>query len=166
MRMAILLANGLRTACKYVWYGISSQAVLIHTAQAAEVTVNGEFTSPLTAGAVVQTVLGLIVVVVVIIAGAWLLRRVAQLQTGAQSALRVIASVSLGSRERAVLMQVGDRQLLVGIAPGHVSTLHVLDQVLPTEGNPESGMRFQDRLKQILAQSPVRGTSTRPGNPS
>lgn len=166
MSMARLLVSGLRTACKYAWYGISSHIVFINTAQATEVAVNGEFTSPLTAGAVVQTVLGLIVVVVVIIAGAWLLRRVAQLQTGAQSALRVVASVSLGTRERAVLMQVGDRQLLVGIAPGHVSTLHVLDQSLPTEGSQESGMRFHDRLKQMLAQSHVRDVGTRPGNKS
>ena len=35
--------------------------------------------------------------------------------------------VSLGTRERAVLIRIGDRQLLLGVAPGNVRTLHVLE---------------------------------------
>ena len=47
------------------------------------------------------------------------------------SGLAVLAQVSLGTRERAVLLRVGDRQLLVGVAPGNVRTLHVVDAVPP-----------------------------------
>ncbi|MDP1708249.1 MAG: flagellar biosynthetic protein FliO [Gammaproteobacteria bacterium] len=146
--------------------GVLAQVALVNLAHAAEPAGNGAYSSTLTAGAVVQTILGLIAVVVVIIAAAWLLRRVAQLQTGAQGALKVLASMPLGSRERVVLIQVGDRQLLLGIAPGHVSTLHVLDQALLAEGEADTGMRFHDRLKQMLGQSASRGTAAKPGSRS
>ncbi|MBS0580734.1 MAG: flagellar biosynthetic protein FliO [Proteobacteria bacterium] len=42
--------------------------------------------------------------------------------------LAVLAQVSLGAKERAVLVRAGRTQLLVGVAPGQVSLLHVLPE--------------------------------------
>ena len=39
----------------------------------------------------------------------------------------VLAQVSFGARERAVLLRVGAQQVLVGVAPGNVRTLHIID---------------------------------------
>lgn len=144
-------------------YGILPQMFITRLPYAAESVDMAGIANPLTAGAIVQTILGLLAVVVVIIAAAWLMRRVVQLQAGTQGVLKVIANLSLGPRERVVLMQVGDRQLLLGIAPGHVNTLHVLEQVLPTTGDTGADMRFADRLKQILGQGASRGVITKPG---
>ena len=83
------------------------------------------------AESLVQILLGLILVLLVIAAVAWLLRRFGHLQSGAGGALRIVGGLSLGPRERAVLIQVGERQLLLGVAPGRVQMLHVLDQELP-----------------------------------
>lgn len=83
------------------------------------------------AESLVQILLGLILVLLVIAAAAWLLRRFGHLQAGAGGALRIVGGLSLGPRERAVLIQVGERQLLLGVAPGRVQMLHVLDQELP-----------------------------------
>jgi flagellar protein FliO/FliZ len=55
---------------------------------------------------------------------AWLLRRVQGFSPGAHSVVRVLGSASIGQRERAVLVQVGEQQLLLGVAPGSVRTLH------------------------------------------
>lgn len=111
-----------------------------------------------------QTILGLILVIVIIVAVAWLLRRVSQLHAGAQSALKVVASLSLGARERVVLMQVGDRQLLLGIAPGNIHTLHVLETAIPTEkGGMGNGTSFPDRLKQMLGQATSRSKAMKSG---
>ncbi|EQD42713.1 Flagellar biosynthesis protein, FliO, partial [mine drainage metagenome] len=41
-------------------------------------------------------------------------------------ALEILASMPLGAKERAVLVKVGDAQILLGVAPGQVNTLHVL----------------------------------------
>ena len=43
----------------------------------------------------------------------------------------VVASVALGPRERAVVLDVGGQQLLVGVGQGGVRTLHTLEHPLP-----------------------------------
>ena len=43
-------------------------------------------------------------------------------------ALQVVTEIAVGQKERVVLVQVGKQQLLIGVAPGRVSTLHVLDE--------------------------------------
>lgn len=75
----------------------------------------------------VQMILGLALILVLIVGAAWLLRRFMPLR-GGDGAIRVLGGLSLGSRERVVLLQVGETRLLVGVSPGRVATLHVLDE--------------------------------------
>ena len=71
-----------------------------------------------------QTILGLILVIVIIVAVAWLLRRVSQLHAGAQSALKVVASgVGAVRAERpdlGVLAITHYQRLLDHLQPDHV----------------------------------------------
>jgi flagellar protein FliO/FliZ len=76
---------------------------------------------------VLQAVGGLILVIAFILMLAWLVRRFANLPMAGKGAIRVLGGVALGSRERAVLVAVGGTRLLIGVAPGRVQTLHVLD---------------------------------------
>ena len=39
-------------------------------------------------------------------------------------AIKVIADLPLGAKERAVLIQVGSQQLLIGVTAGQINTLH------------------------------------------
>ena len=73
-----------------------------------------------------ETAVGLLIVLGLIAALAWGLRRFGRVPMGGRGAVQVLGGVSLGSRERAVLLSVGDTRLLVGVAPGQVRTLHVL----------------------------------------
>lgn len=41
--------------------------------------------------------------------------------------LKVLAGVSLGARERVVLLQTGNKQLVLGVCPGRIQTLCVLE---------------------------------------
>lgn len=53
--------------------------------------------------------------------------------------IRVLASTPLGQRERAVLLQVGTTQVLVGVAAGSVTALHQFSEpVAPTDKVDES----------------------------
>ena len=105
---------------------------------------------PMAAGSLLQLLFGLIVVLIAIGVPAWLLRRLGRLPQGA-GALRVIAGLSLGARERAVLIQVGDKQILLGVAPGGVQPLHVLERPVDTAA-AASGMAggFAERLAQLM----------------
>lgn len=104
---------------------------------------------PLAAANLFQLLFGLIVVLIAIGVTAFLLRRLGRLPQG-PGALRVVAGLSLGARERAVLVQVGDKQILLGVAPGRVATLHVLER--PVElSSPSAGPGgFAERLAQLM----------------
>lgn len=96
-----------------------------------------------------QLTLGMLLVLGLIVAIAWLLKRSGRFQMAAGGGLRILGGLSMGSRERVVLIQAGETQLLLGVAPGRVQTLHVLDQPLQT-GQAAVGSGFADQLGRLL----------------
>jgi len=66
-------------------------------------------------------------VVLVLLGGcAWLLRHLRDRQQGAAGAIEIVSGVSLGAKERVVLLRVGDEQVLVGVSPTGMRCLHVV----------------------------------------
>ncbi|WNO07902.1 flagellar biosynthetic protein FliO [Teredinibacter sp. KSP-S5-2] len=86
---------------------------------------------------VMQMVLGLVVVVACIYGLFWLSKRVGYNKLFRNQSMQVVSSMAVGQRERVVLVKVGDTPILLGVAPGRVSQLHVFDKndtsVLPKE---------------------------------
>jgi flagellar protein FliO/FliZ len=83
---------------------------------------------PSAAGGLLRVILALLVVLAAVLAAAWLARRMRAISGGgSSSSLELLAQLPLGTRERAVLVRVGERQLLLGVAAGSVRTLHVLE---------------------------------------
>jgi flagellar protein FliO/FliZ len=74
----------------------------------------------------VDTAGGLLLVVGLMLALAWLVKRYVQVPGIGKGQVQILGGVSLGAREKAVLLSVEGRRLLVGIAPGRVQTLLVL----------------------------------------
>jgi len=85
------------------------------------------------AGSLVQVTLSLALVLAAVFAAAWLVKRLKTFGKFGSGPIEIVADVSLGTKERAVLVQVGGKQLLLGVAPGRVSTLHVLDEPIARE---------------------------------
>jgi flagellar protein FliO/FliZ len=110
-------------------------------AQEAAQTRIGSAAPAVDAGQFVRLVLALALVVALIYVCAWLLRRVQGLAPGRHGVVRVLGSASVGQRERAVLVQVGGQQLLLGVAPGSVRTLHTFEQpvVVPEQAPGPAG---------------------------
>ena len=51
--------------------------------------------------------------------------------TGVESdAFRIVASLPLGQRERVVVVQVGEQQVMLGVAQGRVNLIQALDEPL------------------------------------
>lgn len=91
---------------------------------------------------------GLFAVLILILLLAWGLKR---FQIGAGTgAIRVVAAASLGARERILLVQVGETQLLVGVGSGGMRTLHVLDQPLSVTASAQSDSPFAQRLRDMV----------------
>jgi flagellar protein FliO/FliZ len=81
-------------------------------------------------GGLGQVTLALLIVLGTLFALAWLLRRMRAFGNRVGSAIDVLAHVTLGQKERAVLLKVGNAQILLGVAPGRVNTLYVLPEPL------------------------------------
>ncbi len=75
-----------------------------------------------------NVVLSLVLVVAVIFILAWMMRRLGAGTLRSNAFLKIVGSVSMGARERVVLVQIGEQQLVLGVAPGRVQTLHVLEK--------------------------------------
>jgi len=91
----------------------------------------------------IDTALGLIVVLGVMLALAWLVKRYVGVPGIAKGVVKVVGGVSLGPRERAVVVSVDGQRLLLGVAPGRVQTLYVL-------GKDESDQpAFAEQLDQV-----------------
>lgn len=101
---------------------------------------------PLSVINVLNMMMGLVVVIALILGLAWVLRKYGRLPINNQVEMKVLGGLSLGTRERAVLVQVEGHRILLGVAPGRVATLHVLDKV---ESKP-----FENTLSEVMDQKP------------
>ncbi|MCV6604771.1 MAG: flagellar biosynthetic protein FliO [Porticoccaceae bacterium] len=105
-------------------------------------TLSGSDKSP-NGSYVLQLIASLLVVLVAFAVLAWLVKRFNRLPGRSGSHMQVLGAMSLGARERAVLVQVGTTQMLLGVSTGRVATLHVFDEpVVEVEQGAASGVNF------------------------
>jgi flagellar protein FliO/FliZ len=97
----------------------------------------GVKSSPLGAESLLQTTGGLLLILVLIIGGAWLYKRYGNLPMAGKGLIRVLGTTSVGARERLLLVEVENVRLLLGVAPGQVRTLYEL---------PPAGQNFRQAL--------------------
>ncbi len=113
--------------------------------------------SPLGGETILQVLIGLVLVLVAVVFCAWLMRRLLRIQPGAiNGQMRIVGALSMGARERVVLLEVGKTQLLLGIAPGRIQTLHVLDQAIEVPEstvNPGFSRQLGDALSKMRGQA-------------
>lgn len=106
---------------------------------------------PVGAGDFLQMIFGLLLVLGIIFGMAWFIRRMGSFQQVSHGALRVLGGLSVGQRERIVLVQVGKEQLLIGLAPGQIRTLHVLDEKVSINASSVTQSNsFAERLQSAL----------------
>lgn len=134
--------------------GIAQTAVPLveKTAQVSSVTLGS--------GQHILTVLtGLVGIVVLILLVAWFARRFNGGSWLKASHIKIVSAMPLGARERLLLVQVGEQQLLLGITAQTISTLHALDKpVSITEGSTEPS-DFSQKLLAMLNKQKVKPSS-------
>ncbi|MBC9250438.1 flagellar biosynthetic protein FliO [Pseudomonas alcaligenes] len=103
-------------------------------------------------GQLVQLLLGLLLVVGLIFALAWVLRRVQQIGPRGGQVIKLVASQALGPRDRLLLVQVGGEQILLGISAGRIAPLHVLKEPVPLNDGEPATPEFAQRLMELLGK--------------
>lgn len=91
-----------------------------------------------TVGSTLQIIFGLLVVLGVVLLVAWLFKRYAPGIGQNNSVARVIGGVSVGNRERVLVIEIADRWLVVGVAAGQVNRIANLAAAQSTAPEPEA----------------------------
>ncbi|VVO85123.1 hypothetical protein PS900_02026 [Pseudomonas fluorescens] len=105
------------------------------------------------AGQLTQLVFGLLLVLGLIFLLAWLLRRVQQAgPAGKGQVIEIVGSRALGPRDRLMLVQVGNEQILLGLSPGSITALHVLKEPVQVPSTEKPTPEFAQRLLEMLGK--------------
>ena len=103
-------------------------------------------------GQLTQLVLGMLLVIGLIFVLAWLMRRVQRIGPGNGQVIELVGSRALGPRDRLVLVQVGEEQILLGITPGRITPLHVLKTPVDAVKTEAATPEFAQRLMELLGK--------------
>lgn len=103
-------------------------------------------------GNLLQVLVGLVVVLALMAGAAWTLKRLGVTKGVAGSVAKIVGGVSVGSRERILVVEVGEQWIVVGVAPGRVNALATMQRretgVAPVAA-PEA-KNFSAWLKQVI----------------
>ncbi|HWJ95442.1 MAG TPA: flagellar biosynthetic protein FliO, partial [Telluria sp.] len=115
-----------------------------------------QFTSPAapSTGSLLQSLLALVFVLALLAALAWFVKRFNPRGIGSSANLRMVGSLSLGTRERIVVVEVGDQWIVVGASPGRINALASMPKQEGAEPQPAAAgtmpAGFADWLKQTI----------------
>jgi len=101
------------------------------------------------AGSMFQVLFGLIIVLALLAGCAWLLRRFNAGKTAGGANIKIIGGVSVGTRERVMVVEVADQWIVVGVAVGRVTALSTMPkQETVDAANAQPSRNFSSWLAQ------------------
>lgn len=101
-----------------------------------------------------QVFLGLIAMVALIFGLAWVIKRMGYAGGyGSAQVMKVKSCLPLSGREKLLLVQVGEEQLVLGVSPGNINLIKALDKPIETLPDSEKVVgSFSEKLvKEILS---------------
>lgn len=111
---------------------------------------------------------GLVLILVLIWGLSWFVKRFSQGGFLQNPTMKIVSAMPLGTRERLMLVDVGGKQLLLGVTATQINTLHVFDEpVVQTEKSQAVTSDFSQKLMAILQQkniSPVDDATRKKSN--
>jgi flagellar protein FliO/FliZ len=89
------------------------------------------------AGSLMQTTFALLFVLALVVGGAWFLKRFGPKNLGgAGGTVKLVGSLSLGTRERILVVEVGEQWIVVGASPGRMNAL----ATMPRQENSDAAV--------------------------
>lgn len=108
--------------------------------------------TPVSVTSMLSLVTSLIFVIGAILFVGWLYSRMRGVNLSASKVINVLAAQPLGPKEKIVVVQIGSKQIAVGMTPSSMQTLHVFDEpvVAQREGPPAAS--FSVRLRNAMGR--------------
>jgi len=121
-RLSLTLACRFYSRSFYSLIAVIPAALAAGAVQAAEQQPAAAL--PSTTGSIFTMLFGLIAVLALMVGIAWLFKRSGLApNTNGNAVAKIIGGVSVGTRERVMVIEVADQWIVVGVAPGRVNTL-------------------------------------------
>ncbi len=115
-----------------------------------------EIMQTISSAQILNWALGLVVVLSLFFVCIWMMRKMAGFTISPQDKIKIISGLSLGVREKLVLVQVGKKQLLLAVMPGKIDKLLVLDAdaaLFKEDAENESNVEFSPQLTKAMKVS-------------
>ena len=109
--------------------------------------------SPLSVGSLMQLSLSLIAIVLLIFAIGWVLKRFKLAVPRSSGDSAVLGELSVGPRERVMLLRVGDAQVLIGVGAAGIVSLTPLSTPISIT-SATSSPAFAERLREMMKRQP------------
>ena len=112
--------------------------------------------SGLNVDSLLQVLIALISVICIIFILSVLVKKFNILPGGSSGLIKIISGISLTSKDRLLLIQVGDEQILVSASPAGINKIHELKTVVESEAissveNPKAG-NFSSLLNSVISR--------------
>jgi flagellar protein FliO/FliZ len=91
---------------------------------------------PTAGGSLLQTTLSLIVVLAVLVGLAWVLKRYGPKTVTGSANVKLVGALSVGARERILVVEVGEQWIVVGASPGRMNALATMPRQEAEFGPP------------------------------
>ena len=101
-----------------------------------------------------KLILSLVFMTLLLWGCARVLRRWQRFGSSSGHGLQVIASLPLGARERLVLVQAGEQQILLGLTPTQITPITELSEPLPST-DPSRVENFRTTLDRMINRAPA-----------
>ena len=99
---------------------------------------------------IIQISIYLTAIVGLILGCAYLLKKPNRNGFQVQGPIKIVASLSLGIKEKLVLIQIGDsQQILLGVSPERIEKIQSFDEPVIT-GDEADLDNFKDKLREIM----------------
>ncbi len=111
--------------------------------------------APSAAGSLLQTILSLGFVIALLVGLAWLLKRFGPKHITGGSKVKLVGALSVGARERILVVEVGEQWIVVGASPGRMNALATMprqqaDDAELADAPAVPGANFAEWFKQTI----------------
>src|SRR5690554_5879378 len=109
--------------------------------------------------------LGLLLIIVLIFLLAWFYRKASGGNWLNSGAMRILATLPLGTRERLLLVDVDGTQMLLGVTGQTINCLHVFDEPVISDSEVPASSAFQEKLQALMngkraTEKPISGSAS------
>jgi flagellar protein FliO/FliZ len=131
--------------------------VVLMTPLAAFAQTESDAGSPMASPANFSNLLSLIASLIFVVGAilfvGWIYSRMRGVNLGASKVINVLAAQALGPKEKIFIVQIGSKQIALGLTASSLQTLYVFDEPVVAQTEAALPGAFADRLRSALGRN-------------